>query len=439
MNANKRAVYQFLDDVGMLPEHIDLSDTVHHMLDEMSRGLSGENSSLQMIPTYIDAGAAIPQNRTVAVLDAGGTNLRAARISFSKDDKPLVQNLTKGPMPGSGGQYIGREEFFDALAAVVAPRLAGVETLGFCFSYPTRILPNIDGELIEWSKEINAPDVVGRLIGSDLKDALHNRGISDPPRIIVLNDTVATLLTGKASNIQRSWGGYVGFILGTGTNSCYLESNAKITKLSGINRQGRQVVNCESGSFAVRKRGKADLLLTEKTSNPEIYWMEKMLSGGYFGALATQSALLAGQRGVLSRQALNIFQEIGELKTRDADDYCHNPTSKEDTVMMRAIGNLSDTDDHERLWFLFDALLERAARLSAANLAASVLKGPTGSGPLSPTCLTIDGTTYYRYYRFQCRVENILQPFLNAQNKFYRTVQVDDAPLIGAAVAALSH
>ena len=106
---------------------------------------------------------------------------------------------------------------------------------------------------------------------------------------------------------------------------------------------------------------------------------------------------------------------------------------------MDVMKKAGDASDAARLWYLTDALLERAAKLTAANLAASVLKGRTGSGPLEPVCLTIDGTTYYRYYRFQHRVESHLRPFLTQRDKFYETVQVDDAPLIGAAVAALTN
>ena len=95
--------------------------------------------------------------------------------------------------------------------------------------------------------------------------------------------------------------------------------------------------------------------------------------------------------------------------------------------------------DAARLWFILDALLERGAKLTAANLAASVLKGDNASGPLAPTCLTIDGTTYYRYYRFQHRVEYYLRPYLMSHDKYYEMVSVDDAPLIGAAVAALTN
>ena len=180
-------------------------------------------------------------------------------------------------------------------------------------------------------------------------------------------------------------------------------------------------------------------MLGETTSKPEAYWLEKMLSGCYFGALATQSALLAGRQGLLSSHAAQALEELGEFPTKDADNFCHDPANVTDNAVAKVMKSRATESDRQKLWFLFDSLLERAARLSAANLAASILKGPTGDGPLEATCLTIDGTTYYRYYRFQHRVENYLRPFLTERDKYYETVQVNDAPLIGAAVAALTN
>lgn len=438
MNPDKKTADQFLSKINMHPEGIDLKSTVDHMMDEMKRGLNGESSSLAMIPTYMEVASDIPVNEKVVVLDAGGTNLRAALVSFTTEGKPVIEDFSKHAMPGTQGFEVKREEFFDAMAALLEPLIGRGGKIGFCFSYPTEIFPDKDGRLLHWTKEVLAPDVVGRSIGTELKNALAGRGVSKIPEVVILNDTVATLLTGMVSQTGRDWGGYTGFILGTGTNICYVESNAAIGKIDGLNPAHSQVINCESGSFTSRYRGEADKILCGLTEKPESHWLEKMLSGRYFGPLATQTVLLAGQAGLFSSGAFTAMKDIGEISTKDADNYTHNPSDTSNTLVaaVKAAGNSSDK---QRLWFLIDALLERAAKLTAANLAASVLKGQSGCGPLAPTCLTIDGTTFYRYYRFQHRVESFLRPFLTSYDKYYETVQVDDAPLIGAAVAALTN
>ncbi len=436
-----------LEDFGMHYRNISMADTVEHMLDEMSKGLAGEKSSLAMIPTYIQADAVIPANRKTVVIDAGGTNLRAAVVSFTPEGKPCIEDFTKTGMPGTGGSTVGKDEFFSVLAGLVKPlldKLAGdnscevSDSMGFCFSYPTEIYPDKDGRLLYWSKEIQAPEVEGCLIGANLRDALIKAGLPAPPKVVILNDTVATLLAGKAAGMGRQWGGYGGYILGTGINSCYVESESAIGKLQMDTPPQSQVVNCESGSYACRNRGRADERLNSTTNNPKIYWLEKMAAGGYFGLLAFHTMQLAAQEGLFSASFASVVNQLKTVTTKDADNYLHNPSDKENTlaVLMARSGSGADAC---RLWFLGDFLLERAARLTAAHLAALVLKSGEGKGPLAPVCLTIDGTAYYRYYRFQSRVEGLLRPLLAERNWYYETLQVDDAPLLGAAAAALTN
>ncbi len=439
MNTDKTVIENFLHETKMHPDMVDMDKTVSHIMDEMQHGLMGEASSLKMLPTYIDVDVEIPAKKSAVVLDAGGTNLRTALVTFTAENEPSITDYRKHPMPGTRGQTVGREEFFDVLASLVETLIYRSETIGFCFSYPTEIFSNRDGRLIHWSKEIKAPEVEGRMIGADLRDALTNRGIKNTPNIVILNDAVATLLTGKASNASRPWGGYVGFILGTGTNTCYVESNSKIGKVPSLNPSKTQVINCESGNYACPSRGEADFMLGEITANPEMYWLEKMLSGAYFGQLSTQAVRLAGMKTLLSSQAIQSLAEEGDFTSKDADNYCHNPYGTADNAVAKIMMTDTTDSDRRRLWYIIDALLERAAKLSAANLAASVLKGASGKGPLTPTCLTIDGTTYYRYYRFQHRMESYLRPYLSKRDMYYESFRVEEAPLIGAAVAALTN
>ena len=163
-----------------------------------------------------------------------------------------------------------------------------------------------------------------------------------------------------------------------------------------------------------------------------------MFSGAYFGALVAHTVALAQEEGLLGFDSAGDASIVRTISTRDANNYCRNPADASGNALAARIKAAGDADSL-RLWFLIDALLERAAKLSAANLAASVLKGRGVPGPLKPICITIDGTAYYRYHRFPHRVEHYLRPFLTQRNRYYETVHVDDAPLIGAAVAALTN
>ena len=346
MSPDQKDSQNFLRDAGMHPGDINLEATVDHMIREMALGLRGEPSSLAMIPTYIEADAQIPRGRCTVVLDAGGTNLRAALVSFTDEGKPRIENFSRHPMPGTQGHPVSREDFFDALAALAEPLIkeAGPKNaagrIGFCFSYPTEILPNRDGRLIHWSKEVRAPEVEGRLIGSDLREALRKRGDAEPPGVVILNDTAATLLAGKAAESARQWGGYVGFILGTGTNSCYVESNRAVGKLGGLDPAGRQVVNGETGGFACADRGEGDMRLGALTARPDTYWLEKMISGAYFGPLVGCTFAAACEGGLLGAEAASAVLDIVKgrgISSADAAGFCADPHGTSRNALAAAV------------------------------------------------------------------------------------------------------
>jgi len=157
----------------------------------MFKGLKGKESSLRMIPTYIEADNQFFTDVPVVAIDAGGTNFRAALIKFSKQGKLEISNIINAWMPGLEGE-ISKDEFFQTIAGYVKPLAEKTNRIGFCFSYPTEILPDKDGKLLQFCKEVKAPGVVGQLIGKNLLETMGMPG----KKIILLNDTVATLLAG---------------------------------------------------------------------------------------------------------------------------------------------------------------------------------------------------------------------------------------------------
>ena len=76
---------------------------------------------------------------------------------------------------------------------------------------------------------------------------------------------------------------------------------------------------------------------------------------------------------------------------------------------------------------------------SSANIAAAVIRCGEGRDPLHPVCVTIDGSTYYRTRTgfFKSRVEQGLRDILGARGIHFETTFVEDAPVVGAAVAGL--
>ena len=95
-------------------------------------------------------------------------------------------------MPGRDEEVSG-EVFYEAICAGLLPVADRFDRIGFCFSYPAEILPNRDGRLLRWTKEIQIPEMVGSCVGMNLVAALEQRG-AGRKSVTVLNDTTATLL-----------------------------------------------------------------------------------------------------------------------------------------------------------------------------------------------------------------------------------------------------
>lgn len=450
-------VRRFLEDNGMYYEDIDMDACCDIFLEEMREGLAGKDSSLAMIPTYIEVGSPlgdasrrdIPIDKPVIVLDAGGTNFRAATVYFGESGKPVIENFVQEPMPGLDKE-VGKEEFFETIVKYMADVVDVSNSIGFCFSYPTEILPSKDGRLIRFCKEVKAKHLEGELIGQNLVSAIEAAGYKGSKRIVILNDTVATLLAGQANGLvrikppfgrsafpNRAFDSYIGFILGTGSNCCYIESNRNITKKDNLEPDREQIINIESGSFGKAPRGKIDLELDESTLDPGRYTFEKMFSGAYLGALALKTVQQASGQGLFSKTVGDELLATEELQTEDVNSFMRYPQGDSPLAGSCAKGT---EQDRATVWYVLDGLIERAAKLTAVLLSSVVLKIDKGQDPCVPVCITAEGTTFYELKSLKKRVEYYLKSFLQDKHgRFIELVSVENATLIGAAIAGLTN
>ncbi len=419
-------INDFLSNHGLLASKIDADALIGEFLSEMEEGLASRKSSLAMIPTYISAEKKIPSNEPVIVIDAGGTNLRVACISFDENNRVCIDDYSRYPMPGSK-EEVSAAEFFGQLAEYLRPVLEKSNRIGFCFSYPAEINPEMDGRLLKWTKEMKAPEVIGRLIGQGLIDALGAAGAGK--KIVLLNDTVATLLAGKASG-KTSYGSYVGFILGTGTNIAFLEKNQNILKVNHIESSGSQAINVESGAFAKAPRGDIDLVLDQESEDPGGNRFEKMISGRYLPQIALKALHKGVDEGLFNASSVPWIRNLKQLNHEQMESLIKNGT-----VDTMAAVRLFE-HDRDCMQSIMKAVIERAAKFAAVNITAAVVKA-VGENCSSPVCINIDGTTYYKASGLRERTEQYLEQMLGARNIEYALVHAERAPLIGAAIAGL--
>ena len=422
---------EFLQSNGFVSAaDIDRQSMIGAFLQEMEKGLKGEDSSLRMIPAYVGVNGKIPVGSKVAVVDAGGTNFRSGVVSIP----PAVEDRENQPMPGCK-QEVSEDEFYQAFAEQfkrVAAK-ATVDKFGWCFSYNADVTPQLDARLNCWTKGIKAPAIVGQYVGAEVLKRLGGGSIA------IVNDTVATLLAAKAVEGDRIYSSYIGFILGTGTNTAYVERNCNITKLEGLDPAGSMIINAESGSFDKLERSKFDIAMDAKQIDPGHNPLEKMIAGGYLGAIGLEVYKAAAKEGLFSAKAAAAIGGLGSLETIDFDNFCAAFRKEGRDNPLDSI--FTDEDDAKMARRLGIPVFERAAVLTAIHLAAFCIKSGAGADASAPIAINADGSTYYktRSIRFAEMVKSELDDMLvRRRNIHYEiTAQVEDAPMVGAAIAAM--
>jgi hexokinase len=428
----QKKVDEFLRRTGMHYERVALDENREVFQFEMRKGLGGEASSMLMLPTYISAESRVPKDKEIIVMDAGGTNFRVATVKFGENG-PEIGYFDKTAMPGIGGG-IGRDAFFDVIAERLLPVLGVSDTVGFCFSYPTEIIPDKDGRVIRMNKEVVVDDIEGELVGAGINAALARKG-HGPKRFILLNDTVATMLGGIAVMKEQVYDGHIGYILGTGTNTCYLERAENITKSpEAVKAGGWMAVNMEAGGFSGVPMGDFDRALDDASVDPGSQLLEKMVAGAYQADLLFRTMGGAVKDGLFSRGFVEKFGAVSSFTMYDVDQFCFFPYG-ENVLAELCEGS---GEDALTLFEIIDASFERAARLTAVIFAGILLHTGCGKNPTKPVCVTAEGTTFYKSKPFRQKLDFYVRSYLNdALGVYVEFTRAENATLVGTAVAAL--
>ena len=403
-------IKSFLKQQGFALERGDLEAVAAVFASEANKALQGESSSLQMIDSHLSAGRGEgpAHANPVIVVDAGGTNLRVASVRLTEKG-PVFAHVRKSEMPGTHGT-ISADAFHAAIAAEVDAVRAlepQASRIGYCFSYECRSLPDGDAELVAWSKQIDAPEVVGQRVGAELVRRLKG----GPLPIVVLNDTVATLLAGAVTGGER-YPGQIGFILGTGTNLASVENET--------------IRNAETGECDKVPRAPCDEAFDATLPDAGAAQFEKMVSGAYLGGVGLQLLKRATAAGLLSGEGLSA---LPALTTCELDAFAAG-----DSDPANPLSAAIRPEDAETVREIARAVFRRAAQLTAAHLAAFVRR--SAEAGRSPVRITVDGSTYWKVSSvdFDGLVRKALAEL--ASGIPFDVFRIDDAPMVGAAVAA---
>lgn len=426
--------------------HVSLPEMrriIRNFLSEMDKGLAGKNSSLKMIPTYVDRPSGDEKGKFIA-LDLGGTNFRILELELKgsrKIPKPVSKKfvLDRKYLEGRGS------DLFDFIAECVKiflkekkmDKFAQYE-LGFTFSFPVEQTGIASGSLLRWTKGFSASGVIGEDVVRLLNEALVGKHVDNVKVAALANDTVGTMVAKAYEDPDCD----SGVILGTGTNACYAEEIPNIKKWHGDAASARHmIINIEWGNFDKLKSTIYDKKLNEESANPGSQILEKMVSGMYLGELFRLIAKDLIREGILfNGDEPGIFEERLGFKTEYMSEMesDHSVNLSKIARLFKKLGiRVSTLKDRRICKQLCGIIATRASRISAAALAAVVIKmDPDVSRKHT---IAIDGSVFEKYPAFSGRMKAALKEiFKNKASRINMTLAKDGSGKGAAIIAAVA-
>jgi len=422
--SSKKAL-EFLERHGMHASRLDPAAEAEKMCASLQRGLESHGQQVPMIATYLSNDGNVPLNEPVIVIDAGGTNFRRALVSFTGEGA-VVEELYRCPMPGIKAP-VSWEDFISFVADSIMPIIDRADKIGFCFSYTAEITPEIDGRVISIDKEVTVTGCSGKLVGASLVEELSRRG-KPGKSAVILNDTVAVLLGGAAVLNKSEYGGFIGQVSGTGTNTCCSLPMSRITKLCR-NEEKSILVNLESGLYDGIARGDFDLELDAGSNVPGSKLFEKMTAGVYLGELCRIMLRAAAGEGCLSPEGALKAEGLEKIDSSVIDAWSMGEE------LERVCAN---EEDGEFVKTLALNLFERSARCMCTNLLAIMLLTGEGKDEGKPVCVCAEGSLVQKSRCYRPMLERFLNEYAAEKCGHYAVLKVGyETTLPGSAAAAL--
>ena len=258
-----------------------------------------------------------------------------------------------------------------------------------------------------------------------LIEAIRRRGVTKAYSYVQLNDTVATQLGGMAASHREAYDGYIGFILGTGTNGCYAEKTKNITKYGGAAYKApTMIVNMESGCYAGFGKGEIDRRIDAASAIPEDHQAEKLISGAYLGKILMEALHQAQQEGLIA----SALPAGDEIPMPDVNAFLAEKSGLLDCLR---------EEDRSAARELILALYSRTARLMAVVFASIALQ--LDAGREKPMAIVLEGSTYQKSPRLQEYLAAELEDLKAAYGIRFEILSAENATLTGSAFAAISN
>ncbi|KAI8579758.1 hypothetical protein K450DRAFT_240191 [Umbelopsis ramanniana AG] len=418
-----------------------------HLSRQMTEGLEQNDTSVPMLPSWIDTHPTGQETGEYLALDLSGTSIRVylvtlhgqGRVTTRQQKYNIHDNIRKSNI----------QNIVDFLAECVDSFLTFIGksdidvpmSLGFVVSFPLNQTAMNKASIIRWTKDFDVTGADGKDLAELLQVGLNKKSI--PVKVkAILNGAVGLLL----AHNYRSLDTLLACTVSRGTNAAYWERIDDIPKIKGNpNAVGSEmIINTEWGSFGdihhdYLPRTMYDNKVNRESTNPGVHQLEKMVSGLYLGEIVRNILLDLLDRRLIFNMQYSIDMnlpynfESSYMSTIESDD---SPDLEDTKHILETIMNIQTTTltDRQMTKKICALVGQRAARIIAAAMSAVIHKRNALETGLT---ISVEGTIYEHYPNFPNRVNEALREIFGEKVDRINIGITRDGNGIGAALAAM--
>lgn len=411
---------------SMTPDTLHGPTLAQMFLSQMRISLYGGQASIPMLPTFLKPFGTLAEGKPVAVALVDDQQVQVCLVTFAGGQ---VQVTEENQFPVPGREYpapLG--DLLYAVAELSQPLLEQAAAFALCLPFPVDFDGKGDGVIRRFPGSMTVSDFAGQPVLAALKAEFDSRGVPCPPMVMVPWADAVLLAAGVQ---QPGQGRYLGLTWGSTLDVGFTAPGSIVLRWPGIPGG----LTLFTGGFSEAQCvpfGLVDYSKDRDCYGPGLDLYEKMASTDYLGEIYRLVMIKAAERKLLSfgcsRDVLSMtYLDLPTLVDFLADPlkggtlahFCREPEDREVGV---AVGQ---------------AVLERAARLVCANLAAVLTFVGGGRNPEAPVCIGLEGSAFQApplKAAFEAQAEAFLTKELGLHVTFCQGQQM---PAAGAAAAAL--
>lgn len=411
---------------GMDPGGVDMHTMMQVFSGQMRIGLYGGRSTVPMLPTWLACTGKPALETPVAVVQVRDGQIRTALVTLTQQGPQVAEEEA---FPAPGVEYPAPwEDFIYALAELLEPILDQTDLISVSLPYPVEGNGAGDGTILSLPGEMRLSGWEGRLICADLSMELTQRGITDK-RLVLVSYTGAAQLGGGV--FWPGYDRYYGLTWGEQVDISLAAPWSVVLKKPGMG-DALTVLDTQAGQFTGVPFGTVELTMDRDSCAPGENLLDKMVSAGALGDIYRFTMIKAVEDGLMSFKCGRDFLSLRSLSLHAVDDFLQNPQGQSRPALF-----CEKEEDRAVAQAVAKGILDRAAKLICAYLAAALRLTGGGRDPQKPAVIAGEGSVLAVPYLRE-RLETHLESFVGEKLGLHCVLHtVQNLTLTGAAAGAL--